>query len=923
MSDTNHHILTGKVDVTSNLLVGSSHLFVDTNNNRVGLITTDPHAGLHVNSNAYVHADLRVGSQIEINATAGRIKADKFEGDGSLLVNAPVGSLAVHSTDTGVAGSDALVSNEGTPTAANFKFTIPRGDTGAQGIQGNTGTSAIGSVTTGNPGSQATVVNSGTSTDATLDFTIPRGDVGAQGIQGVQGVQGIQGIQGNTGTVAVHSTDTGVAGSQASVSNEGTSTVADFKFTIPRGDTGDQGIQGDQGVQGPAATIAVSTPTTTGAAGTNASVTNSGSSSAATFNFTIPRGDTGAQGIQGVQGPAATVAVGTTTTGAAGTNASVTNAGSSSAATFNFIIPQGADGSDGADGTNYFTLSGSDIYRSTGNVGIGGTASATNRLKVDGTVEATTFTGSLSTSVTPGSYLTGSAYNGSTARTFTVDATTAATASKIVARDGSGDIFGRYMNMSHGATARNSDTVFYSSTDNYIRKTTAAGMRSSLGVAALAGSTTQAFSVSTLTTTGNVGVTGDIGKNWGTGRFIMNYDDSYRQGIHFSTADRTMSLFSTTNDSGGAIAFKTRGGTGSSDTDYGTERMRIDKDGNVGIGTISPSAKLHVYDSGAASGWQNFYVRPTSLWGDGLTTASETAGTKYMTMNMVMIQAPHITPSSTGQDAYIRYGRAGGIQSGIWWETACVTDGSFRIRREANNSYGMTIDSSGNVGIGVTDPDNKLEVRGTIQASASDANHGMFLDHNGTIRRDYGFGGVGLHFTGDAIWPTDRYGTYANNQIDLGNTLRRWKTIWTTNALNSTSDDRLKHNEEEVVDALGTIKKLKLLKYDKTGEMLAPDYNGDLTGISHRKELGFIAQSVLEIPELSFLVTVPGDPEDELEHGVKRGVEPYGMEYQGINNLLVQAVQEVDRQLQAEKEKTQQLEVRLSLLESTLASLIS
>jgi hypothetical protein len=500
-----------------------------------------------------------------------------------------------------------------------------------------------------------------------------------------------------------------------------------------------------------------------------------------------------------------------------------------------------------------------------GNIGIGGAASATNTLKVTGTIEATTgFTG-IQTSDVP-ELAAGKITSG----TFHVD---------------------RIPSLS--------------------------------AYAALAGSTTQAFSVSTLTTTGNVGVTGDIGKNWGTGRFIMNYDDSYRQGIHFSTADRTMSLFSTTNDSGGAIAFKTRGGTGSSDTDYGTERMRIDKDGNVGIGTISPSAKLHVYDSGAASGWQNFYVRPTSLWGDGLTTASETAGTKYMTMNMVMIQAPHITPSSTGQDAYIRYGRAGGIQSGIWWETACVTDGSFRIRREANNSYGMTIDSSGNVGIGVTDPDNKLEVRGTIQASASDANHGMFLDHNGTIRRDYGFGGVGLHFTGDAIWPTDRYGTYANNQIDLGNTLRRWKTIWTTNALNSTSDDRLKHNEEEVVDALGTIKKLKLLKYDKTGEMLAPDYNGDLTGISHRKELGFIAQSVLEIPELSFLVTVPGDPEDELEHGVKRGVEPYGMEYQGINNLLVQAVQEVDRQLQAEKEKTQQLEVRLSLLESTLASLIS
>ena len=108
----NQHILTGQVDVTSNLLVGSSHLFVDTTNNRVGLVTTDPHAGLHVNSNAYVNTDLRVGSQIEINETVGRIKAASFEGDGSLLVNAPVGSLAVHSTDTGLPGTNAIVTNE-------------------------------------------------------------------------------------------------------------------------------------------------------------------------------------------------------------------------------------------------------------------------------------------------------------------------------------------------------------------------------------------------------------------------------------------------------------------------------------------------------------------------------------------------------------------------------------------------------------------------------------------------------------------------------------------------------------------------------------------------------------------------------------------------------------------------------------------
>ena len=61
------------------------------------------------------------------------------------------------------------------------------------------------------------------------------------------------------------------------------------------------GVPGPQGLPGEAATIAVGT-TTTGGAGTNASVTNVGTSSAATFNFTIPRGDKGDKGDTGNTG---------------------------------------------------------------------------------------------------------------------------------------------------------------------------------------------------------------------------------------------------------------------------------------------------------------------------------------------------------------------------------------------------------------------------------------------------------------------------------------------------------------------------------------------------------------------------------------------------------------------------------------------
>ena len=55
------------------------------------------------------------------------------------------------------------------------------------------------------------------------------------------------------------------------------------------------------GEKGDAATVDAGT-TTTGAAGTDASVVNSGTTSAAIFDFTIPRGDKGEQGPQGPQG---------------------------------------------------------------------------------------------------------------------------------------------------------------------------------------------------------------------------------------------------------------------------------------------------------------------------------------------------------------------------------------------------------------------------------------------------------------------------------------------------------------------------------------------------------------------------------------------------------------------------------------------
>ena len=120
------------------------------------------------------------------------------------------------------------------------------------------------------------------------------------------------------------------------------------------------------------------------------------------------------------------------------------------------------------------------------------------------------------------------------------------------------------------------------------------------------------------------------------------------------------------------------------------------------------------YHANGASGWQYFKVEPTSLWGDGLSSASDQAGTKYLTIRQIMLQNPHITPASVGGNASIRLGRAGGVSSGTFWEIATRTDGKFHIAKEAGGT-GLFIDTGGNVGIGTSNPTGNLEVFGTLK----------------------------------------------------------------------------------------------------------------------------------------------------------------------------------------------------------------
>ena len=116
---------------------------------------------------------------------------------------------------------------------------------------------------------------------------------------GKAGPIGPQGKDGKAATIRIGSVTT--SETEAGVRNVGTDTDAIFDFVIPKGDTGDSGKDGKDGNDGLAATVSVGS-VTTGGAGTQASVVNVGDETNAVLNFVIPKGNTGESGARGETG---------------------------------------------------------------------------------------------------------------------------------------------------------------------------------------------------------------------------------------------------------------------------------------------------------------------------------------------------------------------------------------------------------------------------------------------------------------------------------------------------------------------------------------------------------------------------------------------------------------------------------------------
>jgi len=177
-----------------------------------------------------------------------------------------------------------------------------------------------------------------------VEEVVSRVEVAIGGPQGAKGDTGPQGVTGTGISSIARTSGTGAPGTTDTFTITYT-TGATTTFTVYNGANGSNGTNG-RGV------TSVVRTSGTGAAGTTDTYTITYSDST-TSTFTVTNGANGAIGT------AATITVGTVTGLSAGSTPTVTNAGSSSAAVFNFGIPAGVTGSSGVIGvTSPITNSG-------------------------------------------------------------------------------------------------------------------------------------------------------------------------------------------------------------------------------------------------------------------------------------------------------------------------------------------------------------------------------------------------------------------------------------------------------------------------------------------------------------------------------------------------------------------------------------
>ncbi len=365
----------------------------------------------------------------------------------------------------------------------------------------------------------------------------------------------------------------------------------------------------------------------------------------------------------------------------------------------------------------------------------------------------------------------------------------------------------------------------------------------------------------------------------------------YTFGNNYTTSGQYVQASSVLEASGsGGLSLSATGGPQRFYTNGSNERMRITSDGNVGIGTANPGARLDITSPTAFS---SRITGPVNVYSD------LTDGTGTLRMQLLS-NTPYITSM-----------------------------GAYDMIFGTNNTERVRISNTGNVGIGTSNPNAPLAVQGAwpqsfiTDAVDSDAfgvvignsagvaeiggHHwnGSVYDNWSNLAINRGGGNVGIGVTNPSTFRLEVAGSVgpsASNSYNLGAAGRNWGCLYYNGGTLGTcaSDERLKDDIQTLSFATGSTTALdKLVLLD----LRSFEYNS----APGSKYNGLIAQEVRAAG---------------LEALVAEGADGYlTVRYGDMQWVMIEAIQDMWKRVQEYFDRTEALEEEVEDLKKRIEQL--